>query len=158
MLAAVAVVNFVKAFRFNEHLIAIQQGCDAFLARFGALRTFVFGGHGGGVIGGLFVGGNITFEVSQDDLVIGHAQQVIGHDRDLSTAARRVDDILGHSVARGVPAQPFHDLDALADGRAEMTGAVYQVALVEVVRADTDADQVLHQLALDMDVVVDSRL
>ncbi len=56
-----------------------------------------------------------------------------------------------------MPAQPLHDLDAFGNRRAEMPGAFHQVALVQVVRAYTNAHQVLHQFALDMHIIVDAR-
>ena len=53
-----------------------------------------------------------------------------------------------------MPAQPFHDLDALGDRGAEVPGAFHQVALVQVVRAHADAHQIMHQLALDVRAVI----
>ena len=72
-------------------------------------------------------------------------------------AAGRIDNVLRHGVTGGMAAQAFHDLDALGNRRAEVTRAFDQVALVQVIRAHADADQVLHQLALDVDVVVHAR-
>ena len=47
-------------------------------------------------------------------------------------------------------AQALDDLDALADGRAEVAGALDQVALVQVVGADAVSDQLVHEVALDV--------
>ena len=82
---------------------------------------------------------------------------VVGRHGDLAAAAGGVDDVLVHGVAGGVAAQPLHDLDALGNRGAEVPGALHQVALVEVVGSHADAHQVLHQLALDVDVVVHAR-
>ena len=54
-------------------------------------------------------------------------------------------------------AEPLHDLQALADRRPEVAGALHQVALVDVVRPDPDLDELLDQVALDVDAVVDAR-
>ena len=51
-------------------------------------------------------------------------------------------------------AKPFDDLDALGNRGAEVPGAFHQVTLVEVVRAHTNAHQLLHQLALNVHTVV----
>ena len=53
-------------------------------------------------------------------------------------------------------AQALDDLEALADRRPEMPAALDQVAVVEVVRPDADLDQLVHELALDVDAVVDA--
>jgi hypothetical protein len=105
----------------------------------------------------LFVGGDITLVVAQDDFVVRHTHQVIGHHRDFSAAAGGIDHIGRHCIARGVPAQPFNDLHAFGHRRAEVPGAFHQVALVDVVGPHADAYQVLHQLALDVHAVVDPR-
>jgi len=44
-----------------------------------------------------------------------------------------------------VAAQRFHDLDALADRRAEVAGAFDQVALVDVVRPDPVLEQAMDE-------------
>ena len=82
--------------------------------------------------------------------------QVIGHDGDLATPAGSVDHVGGHGITGSVAAQTFHDLDALGNRGAEVTGTVHQVTLVDVVGAHADAHQVLHQLAHDVDVIVDA--
>ena len=89
--------------------------------------------------------------------MVRHGEQVIGHDRDFAAAAGGIHDELRHGISGGMSAQAFHDLDPLRHRCAEMTGAVYQVALVEVIRAYTHAHQVLHQLALDVDIIIDPR-
>jgi hypothetical protein len=94
---------------------------------------------------GLLVGGDVALEVAQDDLVVRVADQVVGHDRDLAAAAGGVHDVLRHGIAGGVAAQALHDLDALADRRAEVAGAFDQVALVDVVRPDPDATRSMDQ-------------
>jgi hypothetical protein len=55
-----------------------------------------------------------------------------------------------------VAAQAFHDLDALADRGSEVTCTFDQVTLVEIIGPDADPHQVLHELALDVDVIVDT--
>ena len=54
-------------------------------------------------------------------------------------------------------AQALDDFDTLGHGRAEVPRALHQVALIQVVRTDTDAHQILNQLAWDVDAVVDAR-
>ncbi len=154
MLEPAAGAQLVETLGLDEHLLAIQQGSETLLSRLRALLAYEPGGIRGIVIGGLLVGGDEAFKVAQDDLVVRHAEQVVGHDGDLAAAAGGVDHVGGHGIPGGVPAQAFHDLDALGHRGAEVTRAVHQVTLVEVIRPHTDAHQVLHQLALDVHVVV----
>ncbi len=53
-------------------------------------------------------------------------------------------------------AQSFNDLDALGDRRAEMARARHQVALVQIVGPHAHLDQLVHELALDVDAIVDA--
>ena len=104
----------------------------------------------------LLVGRDVALVVAQHDLVIRVADQVVGHDRDLAAAAGRVDHVGRDGVAARVAAQALHDLEALADRRAEVPAALDQVALVQVVRPDAHLDELVDQLALDVDAVVDA--
>ena len=87
--------------------------------------------------------------------MIRGADLVIGHHGNLSASARRVHDKLRNRVTGGVAAQTFHDLDAFCDRRAEMSRAFDQIALIEIIRADTDARQLLDQFALDVNTIID---
>ena len=73
--------------------------------------------------------------------MVGVRNEVVRHDRDLPAAAGGIDDVLGHGVPGRVAAQALDDLEALADRRPEVSGALDQVALVQVVRADPVLDQ-----------------
>ena len=53
-------------------------------------------------------------------------------------------------------AQALHDLEALADRRPEVPGALDQVALVQVVRPDPVRHELVDERALDVDAVVDA--
>jgi len=55
-----------------------------------------------------------------------------------------------------VAAEALHDLEALANRRPEVAGALDQVALVEVVRPDPVLDELVDERALDVDAVVDA--
>lgn len=114
MLAAAAVMKFFKAFGLDEHGFAIQQAADAGLTRFNPLVLAVAAGFGvmRFVILRFLIGGDITLVVAQDDLVIGGADVVVGHDGDLAAAAGSIHAEGGHGVAGGVSAQAFDDLDA----------------------------------------------
>ncbi len=79
-----------------------------------------------------------------------------GHHGDLATPAGRIHAESGHGESTGVPAQTLDDLDAFGHGGAEVTGALHQVALVQVIGAHAEAHQVLDQLALDVNAVVDT--
>ena len=50
--------------------------------------------------------------------------------------------------------QALHDLEALADRRPEVPGALHEVALVQVVRPDPVLDQLVDERALDVHAVV----
>ena len=105
---------------------------------------------------GLGVGGDDALVVAQDDLLGGLGDDVLGHDRGLAAAARGVHHEGGHAEAGGVAAQAFDDLDALADGGAEVLQAHGQVALIDVVGAHADLDQLVDQLLHGENTVVDA--
>ena len=66
---------------------------------------------------------------------------LIGH---FAAAAGRVNNILRHGVAAGVPAQAFHDFQPLAHAGPQMGRAGDQVALIDVIRLDPAHQQFLH--------------
>ena len=119
----------------------ILERCDQ-----GGVDRFVFGR--------FFVGGDISFVIPQHDLVIGITQEVVRIQRDLAPAAGRIHDVGRDSETGGMPTQGLNDLDPFTDRCAEMPCTVHQVALVKVIGTDPDADQVVHQLALDERVVI----
>ncbi len=55
-----------------------------------------------------------------------------------------------------MPAQGFHNLQALSHRGAEVPGTFNQVALINVVGAHADAHQVLHQLSHQVRIVIDA--
>src|SRR4029078_5611536 len=80
---------------------------------------------------------DLALEVLEDEIVALRSHDVIGKQRDLSAAARSIDHVGRHGVAGRMAAQSLHDLKAFVDARAEMRGARYWIALIEVVRPDT---------------------
>ena len=157
-LGVAAGVDLAEALRLDPHPLALEQAEDARLAGLGALVLAVGAGRPIVLLVGrrLLVGRDVALVVAQDDLVVRVADQVVGHHRDLAAAAGRVDHVGRDRIAAGVAAQALHDLEALADGRPEMAGALDQVALVEVVRPDPVLDQLVDERALDVDAVVDA--
>ena len=87
--------------------------------------------------------------------MIGVRDQVIRHDRDLAATAGCVDHVGGYGVAGRVAAKTFHDLEALADRCPEVSGALDEVALVQVIGPDPVRDELVHERPLDVDAVVD---
>ena len=55
-----------------------------------------------------------------------------------------------------MPDQAFHDLDALADGRAEMQQPFGQIALIQVVRPHAVLYQLMHQRFHNPRAVIDT--
>ena len=86
----------------------------------------------------------------------GLGDDVLGHNGGLAAAARGVHHEGGHAEAGGVAAQSLDDLDALADGGAEVLQAHGQVALIDVVGTHADADQLVDQLLHGVDAVIDA--
>ena len=157
VLAAAPGMSFGKAGRFDGHAIALQQGQHAFLSRLrpGGDQRFLGLDLVRIVVERFGIGRGETLEVAYNDLSGGLADDVVGRDRDLATAAGRVDDVGRHGIAAGVAAQALHDLDALGDRRAHVARTLDQVALVEVVRPHANLHQIVHQFALDVDRIVD---
>ena len=158
MNAATAVMQFIKAMRLEEHLFAFQKAEDTALAGF---QCFIFEGRYQGwvdrlIIGRLLISGDIAFIVSQDNLVVRIADEVIRVQRDLPAATRRIHHIGGDGKTGGVTAQGFDDLDTFADRCAEVPGAVDQVALIEVIGPYPHSNQIVHQTALDQGVIIDA--
>jgi len=89
--------------------------------------------------------------------VIRHADHVIRHHRNFTTAAGSIYHIGRNRVARRVAAQPFDDLHALGNRCAKVSSAFHQVALIQVIRAHPNPHQVLHQPSLNMHAVVHAR-
>src|SRR4051812_20790156 len=143
----------------DPHPLALEQPEDTGLA---GLRTLVLA-VGTGVLVvllvrlGLLVGRDVALVVAEHDLVVAVRDQVVRHDRDLAAAPGRVDDVGRDGVARGVTTETFDDLETLADGRPEVTRALDEVALVEVVRPNAVRDKLVDERALDVDAVVDAR-
>lgn len=52
-------------------------------------------------------------------------------------------------------AEAFNDFDTFGDAGAQVSGALNEVALIEVVRADATHKKFVDQVALDLDGVVD---
>ena len=77
-----------------------------------------------------------------------------GHDGGLAATAGGVHHEGGHTEAGRVAPQSFDDLDALADGGAEVLQAHGQVALVDVIGADPDLHQLIDQFLHGVDTVV----
>ena len=82
---------------------------------------------------------------------------VIGLDGDFAAAARRIDDVGRHGVAGRMAAQPFDDFNTFRNGRAQMAGAFHEIALIEIVRAHANLDEIVDELALDVYRIVDAR-
>src|SRR5205814_7167523 len=149
-------VDVLETLRLDPHPLALQESQDAGLPRLRALALAVRAGRlvVALVARRLLVGRDVALVVAQDHLVIRVADQVVRHHRDLAAPTRRVDHICRDRVARRVAAQALHDLEALADGRPEVPGALDEVALVEVVRSDPVLDELVDERALDVDAVV----
>jgi hypothetical protein len=89
-------MHFIESLGLDEHLLTLEQTMDTGLSRLGTLLAFELGGIAGKIIGWLFVRCDISFIIAQNNL--------IGHHRDLSTAARRIHDILRDRIPGGVAA------------------------------------------------------
>src|SRR5439155_174757 len=81
----------------------------------------------------------------EHDCLVADRLHVLGQERDLPAASRRVDHEMGHGEPRGPPAQRSDDLQALLDRGAEMLRPRYLVAHIDVVRPHPRSEQFLHQ-------------
>src|SRR5450759_1149326 len=104
---------------------------------------------------GLGVRHDDALVVSKHDAIGRHGENVVGTDRDLATAVRRIDDELRHREAACVTAQELHDLDAFIDRGTEVTDAAGQIALVNVVRSHTNSHELLNEFFHDIGAIID---
>src|SRR5258707_14544027 len=117
-------MRFAKATRLDGHGLTFEQPCDPLLAlfRIGASQTAWAGRR---VVFGIAlrfsVGGDEALIVAQHGFTRCLTDQVLRPNGYLATTAGSIHDISGDGIAGSVPAQRFHDLDALADRRAEVT-------------------------------------
>src|SRR5207247_11121600 len=98
--------------------------------------------------GGLPVDVPLARVVLEHDRLVADRLHVLGQERDLATAPRRVDYEMGHGEPRGPSAQRSDDLQALLDRRAETLRPRHLVARVDVGRPTPRGEQLRHQ-ALD---------
>src|SRR2546429_9824324 len=81
--------------------------------------------------GGLPVDVPLARVVLEHDCLVADRLHVLGQERDLPAASRRVDHEMGHDEPRGPPAQRSDDFQALLDRGAEMLRPRYLVARSE---------------------------
>src|SRR2546430_17174147 len=92
--------------------------------------------------------------VLEHDCLVADRLHVLGQERDLPAASRRVDHEMGHGEPRGPSAQRSDDLQSLLDRGAEMLRPRYLVAHVDVVRPHPRGEQFLHQPLHDLRIEI----
>ena len=108
------------------------------------------------IVLGLRVGRDNAFEVSENGLSRGLADDVIRHYGSLAAAAGSIHNEGGDAVAAGVAAQTLDYLNTLADGGTEMGETHGKVAHIDVIGTHTDLNEPLYQLFHDMYAVIDA--
>lgn len=108
------------------------------------------------IVLGLRVGRDNAFEVSENGLSRGLADDVVGHYGSLAAAAGSIHNEGGDAVAAGVTAQTLDYLDTLADGGTEMGEPHGKIAHIDVIGTHTDLNEPLYQLFHDMHAVIDA--
>jgi len=81
---------------------------------------------------------------------------IIGHDRNLPSPSGGVNHIGWHSKPGGMTPQAFNDFNSFGHRRTEVTCPSHQITLIEIIRAHAYAYQFLHQVALDMDTIINA--
>src|SRR5574341_2596728 len=154
-----AIMDFIEASRFDGHLFTVKQAGKSGLARFGALALAKFASPRivRLIVSRLLVGSDVAFIVTDNDFMVRHAEQIVRHDRDLSASAGGIHNILWNGIAGGMSAQALDDLNALGDRRAEVPCAFDEITLIEIIRSNADARQLLYQFALNVNAIVDPR-
>ena len=109
------------------------------------------------IVLGLRVGRDNAFEVSENGLSRGLADDVIRHYGSLAAAAGSIHNEGGDAVAAGVAAQTFDYLDALAYRGAEVAESHGKVTYIDVVGTDTDLNEALNKLLHYMYAIVYAR-
>ena len=97
----------------------------------------------------LGVSSDDTFVVAQNYFVRALGDDVLGHDGNLAATAGSIHHEGRYTVAGGVSAKVFDDLDTLGNGCAEVFETHGEVALVYVVRTHAHAHEVVHELLHD---------
>ena len=87
---------------------------------------------------GLFGNGKFVFEdvplvVLQEDVFFGQFDDRVGDNRDFTTTARHINDVMGDCKTGGVPTQGFDDFQTGFNGRSEVVGPLDVVGLENIV-------------------------
>ena len=85
-------------------------------------------------------------EVPQYTLAILVGNDVIRANRYFAAAAGRINDKGRHGIAGSMATELFHDFDAGRNGGTEMLGTFDRIALINIVRPDTDLQEFVHEL------------
>src|SRR5258708_12680566 len=150
-------MGLVEAFWLNGHTTAFQQTCHALLTLFGAgLTTWAGRGIVFSVSFRLRVGGDEPLIVTQHRFARSLTDQILRANRNFATAAGRIDHISRDGIAGRVTAHCLHDLDALADGRAEVASALHEITLVQVIGPAPIAHHLMYKTTLAIQTPIDS--
>ena len=87
---------------------------------------------------GIRVAALLAPEVPELEVVAVATEHGVGQHRDLAAAAGRVHDVVRHRIAGRIAAQLRDQLEALLDRSPEMRRAADRIALIEIVRPDSD--------------------
>src|SRR5581483_1674206 len=79
---------------------------------------------------------------------------ILRHHRNFATASWRIHDKCRDGISRSMPKQLLHNLDASGDARTKMLDSFRQIALVQVIWAHADFDELMHQFLHDMGTIV----
>lgn len=92
--------------------------------------------------------------IAQSDTGLVVFYHIVWVDRDFTATSWAVDHILWDGIAGGVATQSLDHLDALADTRAQMCGALDEITLIEIVGADSAHEKPVNELLLNFDRIV----
>ncbi len=79
---------------------------------------------------------------------------VVGQQRDLAAAARRIDHEMGHGHSTRVALERFDDVQTCFDGRPEMICSLGQVGLIQIIGLHPRKEQLMDEAFHDFRIVI----
>ncbi len=106
------------------------------------------------VIGGLIIRRHHALEVANDDALWRLTDEIVGHDGYFAAAAWRINHVGRNRKTCRMTAQRFHDFDALRHRGAEVSRALDQITLIQIVGTHAITQQFMAQTLDDVRAIV----
>ena len=104
----------------------------------------------------LWIAVGLAGVVAHHDFIVVYVCHIFRQYRNLASSTWGVDDVVGYGQPRGVTSQGLDDFETFFDSRPEVVGSLGQVGLIDVIRPDTDREELLHEFLHHRRIIVDT--